>query len=407
MLDKEINVVGGTYHETCVSPNWDEIYGSGGRAVHALLQRGCKVNYYSYLTKRAERIIQSRAQGQTHNLSIFPSYIDEVISFNYAFGLASPSLSIDESILKCPSISISNKNQNFLVFGMLEGDAVVQGNKVVYDPQSPNSPKPFDQNGSTAQCLALVLNETEAKKLVESALSKKTLNEIGEKLLDQATIVIIKQGAKGALLFEKDNDSIQIFTIPSYQTESVWKIGTGDVFSAIFAYHWIVENLSAKESADLASQATAFYAETQGFATCLQPLPLYPSLKSFNTKNVYLAGPFFTLPELWFIDQCRQALLELGLDVFSPYHDVGLGDANKVVAQDIKAIENCDVVFAILDGMDTGTIFEIGYARALGKKVVIYYTGEALESLKMMQGTNCLIHKDLVTALYFTAWETT
>jgi nucleoside 2-deoxyribosyltransferase len=81
---------------------------------------------------------------------------------------------------------------------------------------------------------------------------------------------------------------------------------------------------------------------------------------------VYLAGPFFDLAQVWLIEQARANLREMGLEVFSPYHDIGLGSANDVVAKDLEGIDASHLVFAIADGLDPGTLYEIGYARTKG-----------------------------------------
>jgi nucleoside 2-deoxyribosyltransferase len=51
-------------------------------------------------------------------------------------------------------------------------------------------------------------------------------------------------------------------------------------------------------------------------------------------------------------------------------------------------------------------VFEIGYARALGKPVVVFAQNVSEESLKMLEGTECDICDDFVTAIYRTAWAT-
>lgn len=105
------------------------------------------------------------------------------------------------------------------------------------------------------------------------------------------------------------------------------------------------------------------------------------------------------------VTEARNALKDLGLRVFSPYHDVGLGSAEDVVQKDLQAIHNCDLVFAIGDGLDSGTIYEIGYARALGKPVVVYVENESTQDKKMMEGSDCRISNDYVSAIYQAAWE--
>jgi nucleoside 2-deoxyribosyltransferase len=117
-----------------------------------------------------------------------------------------------------------------------------------------------------------------------------------------------------------------------------------------------------------------------------------------------LAGPFFTLAQLWLIEQVRDALMKFGLQVFSPYHDVGHGSADDVVGLDLDAIRGCDLLFAIGDGLDSGTLYEIGYARALDKPVVLYCENESQDSQKMMLGSGCTLVSDYVSAIYKTIW---
>jgi nucleoside 2-deoxyribosyltransferase len=110
------------------------------------------------------------------------------------------------------------------------------------------------------------------------------------------------------------------------------------------------------------------------------------------------------MQQRWLIEEARDNLKSRGIDVFSPIHDVGKGIADDVVPADIEGIEQSDVLFAIVDGLDSGTIFEIGYARALGKGVVVYVENETEENLKMLSGTGCEIESDFVTAIYKSKW---
>jgi nucleoside 2-deoxyribosyltransferase len=92
--------------------------------------------------------------------------------------------------------------------------------------------------------------------------------------------------------------------------------------------------------------------------------------------------------------------------VFSPIHDVGPGPAHLVGPADIQALEECDRVFAILDGLDAGTVFEVGYARAQGKPVYALAQAVSEENLKMVIGSHSKVFFDFVTALHHTAWKT-
>ncbi|MDS6625341.1 nucleoside 2-deoxyribosyltransferase [Klebsiella variicola] len=83
---------------------------------------------------------------------------------------------------------------------------------------------------------------------------------------------------------------------------------------------------------------------------------------------------------------------------------VGHGPAEEVVEKDLDAIRQADIVFAIGDALDSGTIYEVGYARALGTPVVFYAENESEEDQKMMEGSGCILSKDYVTAIYKTLW---
>jgi nucleoside 2-deoxyribosyltransferase len=95
----------------------------------------------------------------------------------------------------------------------------------------------------------------------------------------------------------------------------------------------------------------------------------------------------------------------MNLKVFSPWHDVGHGIASEVVKKDLDALDDSAIVFAVLDGLDSGTLFEIGYAIKKGIPIIAYVENESLESVKMLEGTNCILEKDLTTAVYKCFWK--
>ena len=61
-------------------------------------------------------------------------------------------------------------------------------------------------------------------------------------------------------------------------------------------------------------------------------------------------------------------------------------------------------MLAIIDGVDTGTIFEAGYARAHAKPVIAIAQSTPEEPLKMIAGTGCDVVNDFVSAIYRVAW---
>lgn len=382
-------------------PQWQEAFGSAGRAASAIASMGATVDLHSYFDRTTRDVIESR--GALEGINIYSTPIEEAIGFDYHHGLETPRIYGPKE-----QFAPLRVNADKLIrFGMLEGDAVVHGDRVVYDPQNAIEPKPFSANGSTARQLAVVLNRHEAGLL--SGMPDAPVQDMADALLlkNAAQVVIIKQGPLGALV----HDGVSVHTVPAYQSERVWKIGSGDNFVAHFAYRWLHEGRSAAESADMASKATAYYCQTKGFATprsfsAFFPAPITPSARYVAGYKpiVYLAGPFFTLAQLWMVEQARADLSAMGLKVFSPYHDVGHGSADDVVLKDLDGIDKADLVFAIGDGLDSGTIYEIGYARAKSKPVVMYCENESAENKKMMQGSDCTLCADYVSAVYQTLW---
>ncbi|OZC35866.1 nucleoside 2-deoxyribosyltransferase [Marinobacter vinifirmus] len=397
-----ITIVGGVYRERCMRPAWDDVYGSAGRAATAIARFGGQAELHACVDSDAEVVIDARAAYE--GFRFIASNIDRSVKFDYIHGLSTPEIR---------GGSVRSKMQvtaeKVLRFGMIDGTAVVHSEYAVFDPQNADDPELFRVNGSTAKHLALVLNRYEAELLVPNS-SGLSVQDLANALANQerAEVVVIKMGPQGALVYDKG----AISTVPSYRTERVWKIGSGDNFAAHFAQGWMDGGLSAPEAAKIASIATAFYCENQGFPDSSllasfnpQALQLSARYRDGYRPTVYLAGPFFTLAELWLVGQARRDLQAMGMDVFSPYHDVGIGSADDVVQKDLEGVRDCDVLLALGDGLDSGTIYEVGYARALNKPVVFYSENESDQDRKMMEGSDCHITDDYVSAIYQTVWE--
>lgn len=394
-----ITVVGGTYDEVCLEPRWKETYGSGFRACRVLntLASNTQINFYTFCDAETAEYLKLYSFCNS-----FPTHIASTLKFYYDHPLISPRVFPRPDTIEKMTNQLQIEGEDILYYGMLEGSASVNGKKVVYDPQSPVLPVAFSKTNSTAEELAYVINIREATKLAGSNNIDQIKNFFfsGEK----ASVLVLKMGPKGALISTSKGEDV---VIPVYKTKSVWPIGSGDVFAAVFAHHWFISNDPVK-SAQEASWQTACYCNSKDFQfsplnSDREILPLV--IETYSEKQVYLAGPFFTFAERWLIDQIRSSLLDMNMKVFSPWHDVGHGVANDVVPKDINALENSSIVFAILDGLDSGTLFEIGYAVKKGIPVIAYVENESSESVKMLEGTNCMLEKDLTTAIYKCFWK--
>jgi len=88
-----------------------------------------------------------------------------------------------------------------------------------------------------------------------------------------------------------------------------------------------------------------------------------------NEENrIYFAGPLFTRAEIDFNLKLAEKIRGEGYNVFLPQCECEGLDTSSVYSKCIEGLDNCIFVLAILDGVDSdsGTSFEVGYAKALG-----------------------------------------
>lgn len=396
----EISIVGGFYRERCYWPVWDYYFGSGWRAVRLIriLNPDMTLSFYTSGDNTIRRRLELYAKYERLKPVIVPSQAS--VSFFYKHPLARPTIETEI----CERVEVSARGDYIICFGMLEATVQAIGEYVVYDPQSPVHPISFKAQGGRANHLALVMNEAEAKALSGKSEMSQIRNALFER--EGCECLVIKRGAKGAVVFSFERDEGSF--IPAFKSSNVWPIGSGDIFTTVFSYYWFISH-DPGLSAMIASKAVSVYCNSKGALEDVSIEPLlqdtgFMALKPQKKGRVYLAGPFFNLNEKLFIAECRQLLLAMGVAVFSPYHDIGEGDADLVAPKDIEALDSCDCVFAIVDGLDSGTMFEIGYAIAKKIKVVAYVENEPEGALKMLMGTGCDVEKDFTTAIYKACW---
>ena len=116
-------------------------------------------------------------------------------------------------------------------------------------------------------------------------------------------------------------------------------------------------------------------------------------------KNIYLASPLFNDGEIENIEKVENILRDRDFYVFSPReHEVREGNVGSpawsldTFTNDVRGIDACDVVVALYYGgySDSGTAWEIGYAFASHKPVVVVQLGE---------DSNLMIHEGSHTNL--------
>ena len=394
-----ITVIGGTYREIDYDEIVIDIFGSGFRGSKFLLENNCIVDFHT--TGNQETLLFLKENQKVYkNLSYNCKEYNDIITFKYSFSLDNPTIYPNLlNISKTEELNV--KAENIIAYGMLETDFKLSGKKIVYDPQTSIKPNKFRDIGQ-AEELVYIVNMKEAQSLASSDDIEDIKSFFFK--IEKATAFIIKNGPYGATLYYNHNE----IKVPSYITENVNKIGSGDIFTASFGYYWIEKGLSFEESALNASKSTAYYCDKKVFVDICQLLEFeYVEFdnKDLKNKQVYLASPFFALSELILIDKIRSAFLEFGVSIFSPFHDIGFGDDATIAKKDIEGIENSDIIFCVFDNLDSGTLVESGYSLAKGKKLIGYHRTCEESKLLMLKPGDLKVFTNLTTAIYQTIWN--
>ena len=98
-----------------------------------------------------------------------------------------------------------------------------------------------------------------------------------------------------------------------------------------------------------------------------------------SAPKAYVAGPLFDEGERWYIEKVDRLVADAGFVTFLPHRDNPPKDEHNVRAifeNDMRGIDECDVVVANLNGVitDDGTAWELGYAYAKGKFIIGLHT---------------------------------
>ncbi|MDP4012399.1 MAG: nucleoside 2-deoxyribosyltransferase [Candidatus Nanoarchaeia archaeon] len=91
--------------------------------------------------------------------------------------------------------------------------------------------------------------------------------------------------------------------------------------------------------------------------------------------KAYIAGHLWKEEDRKKLDQLDSLCKRLGIETFVPHRDVGVyekGDSKSFFKKDSEAIDDCQVIIALLDWklVGSGTAWEIGYAYAKGIPVI-------------------------------------
>lgn len=124
-----------------------------------------------------------------------------------------------------------------------------------------------------------------------------------------------------------------------------------------------------------------------------------------KSKRIYLASPWFNEAQAERENRVKNKLRELGFDVWSPKENSSLSPITDpkvreaIFAANINGMKDCDIIFAITDEKDMGTIWEAGFVYGMNttKKepvTIVYYAetlGDGMFNLMLAQSGNIVI----------------
>jgi nucleoside 2-deoxyribosyltransferase len=114
--------------------------------------------------------------------------------------------------------------------------------------------------------------------------------------------------------------------------------------------------------------------------------------------RIYLSGPLFSEAEIAWGGHVKALLEDLNnVKILWP-HEIASSSVEQVFLANMKAMNECDLMVAILDGpqVDDGTAWEVGYFFSQGKRIIGIRTdfrraGEAEKSrVNLMVECSCL-----------------
>jgi hypothetical protein len=225
----------------------------------------------------------------------------------------------------------------------------------------------------------LVLNVEEAESRLQAKCDLDGAFHLLE--IEAASVLVLKRGPDGADVYSRDG---KLVTVPVYQTERVFKIGSGDVFSAVFAYLWAEEQRAPEEAADIASRAVAQYVMTS-----ILPLPPekdWVNLGAFiperTSRRAAVFGDTETLAGRWLALEAESCLRLVGMEV-------------------VPSQSQFDVSLVLADMCKSDKEF---VTCSTGNEPVIWFSEQGASPWNTVNGRAQSV-SDFCSAIYWTSWK--
>ena len=374
-------IVGGVYVETCVTPERTQLLGSGGRAALALSSFRSDLVLHTFQPPDYWEDLE--ANFRPYGIDCRPAPSSARIEFSYVFPLARPVRS-PSLIAERPRSAVAGAD--ILSVGCVEGEVLVTAERAVIDPQGAPTWH-FREDGGQAGRLALVLNASEAaartgaQKVEAAALA--LLSDEG------AEVVVVKLGPNGARVFEQSGAD---HWIPAYASTANYKIGSGDIFSAIFAHFWF-EGMNPAGAADRASQHVAAYVESGALPLPVTLLPRQPRRPS-GAEHLVMVMRHASIASKWFSDILQKAAADLGI---AKVETVDLGS---FLAGNIGPTADSAILICALDRNSADAVLSNQWVRE--RQATVFIDASIVNQRDEASGVR--IVSDLSQALYDACW---
>lgn len=382
-------VVGGTYIEECDWPEWNRLMGPGLRAALAVseLSKGTELFTYCHSENRPDFDLTASAAG----LKAHVRTTNDLIKFFYKHPLTSPPEKEPKNTSEPIEEPWEVSGKTILAFGMLESGIVVNAERAVIEWSR------YDQRveRGTVGSLALIAAENELPD--GFALDVNDRDAASEHMAAwNAALMIVRRQAGGAVLFHGENRT----EVPAYIASEWFKVGAGNVFSAMFAYYWGELRFDPFHAADLASRSSAFYAGTRTLPMLShEGVPLREVFDPAAKCKIFIASPCYSMAQQWLLDEAITSLERLGVETVSPY-DLGL-DGVAVENKDIvTTLADCNAVLVLAEGADMPSVLAVGLAHVRKLPIVVLSEEDKQRRLDLWLGTDCEVARDFASAVY-------
>jgi len=111
---------------------------------------------------------------------------------------------------------------------------------------------------------------------------------------------------------------------------------------------------------------------------------------------IYLASPFFNPQQDQVVEDLKRSMGRFSLEYYSPKDQFRVNfktDPPEKLEQcfqaNIKAIREADLILAVIDDFDPGTVWEMGYAFA-NKKPILAFSAVPGRGLNLMLSQSCV-----------------